>query len=75
MDSVVLKWDLDLSALLNVPVKIETKDGCLRETKITSVEFADVELVGYACPIPHRFILDDPNDWIQIFNIKTVSLM
>lgn len=73
--NVTLRWDLDLSALLNIPVRIETKDGCLRETRIQSVEFSDVELVGYTCPVPHRFILDDSMDFIQISNIKTVTLM
>jgi hypothetical protein len=72
---ITLKWDIDLSSLMGVRVRIETKDGCIRETIIQDVEWGEVDIIGYTCPLPNRLVLDDSNDYIQLANVLTISLL
>lgn len=70
-----VKWDLDLTAILDRPVEIETPDGGRRRTTITKVIFLEVELGELICPLPQRLILDDANDWIAFDNITRVTVL
>jgi hypothetical protein len=69
-----VRWDLDLSPLVNVPVLVETVDGGARRGLITKVDFREVELDGLMCPIPDRLVMDsDANDWIGVDVVHRVS--
>lgn len=74
IDKNPIRWDLDLTPIIDCPVTIHTLDGGRRRTVITAVEYLDVELVGMICPIPHRLILEgDSSDWVSVENIERVE--
>lgn len=71
-----IRWDLDLTPILDKPVEIETPDGGIRRTTITDVVFLDVELGDLICPLPQKLVLEnDSNDWIAFDNITRVTVL
>jgi hypothetical protein len=68
-----IRWDLELSEIIGVPIKITTVDGLVREGEISSIKFYDVDIIGYICPVPHRILLGDSYDWVNLKNVEKIE--
>lgn len=53
-----VEWNIDLTALMNKPVVLETKEGHVRTGKVTAVEWQDLKLNDVIVQVPVEIELD-----------------
>lgn len=69
------RWDIDIAGMVDSFVHLETRDGSVREGRITAVKTEDVVVNGERYRIPLAFELNrDVQDLIEFRQIKQMTL-
>lgn len=69
------QWDIGITDMVGLFVHLETRDGSIREGKITGVDTESVVINGERYEIPVSFQLNrDVQDIIEFRQIKQMTL-
>ena len=69
------KWDIDLAGMIDGFAAFETKDGVIREGRISQIRYEPVLINTVEHLIPYGFELNgDPLDLVEIQMIKSIQI-
>ena len=67
-----LVWQINLSAMLNHVIVVETHDGHYRTGLLTKVEWAEVKIFKVTCQYPANLCFEDSMDSIPWQLIRSI---